>query len=76
MFIHLYKLEIQYLLQVYGTAEAAMGYSNMRQTQDNQYTANRMYAEYETNDKVGEFFSRRLFIYLFNSCIHTHIYID
>ena len=46
MFIYLYKVEIKYMLQVFGNAEVFKGYSNMRQTEDNMFEQNKFLGEY------------------------------
>lgn len=40
VFVYLYKVEIKYMLQVFGIIKAFEGYSNMRQTEDNIFPQN------------------------------------
>lgn len=46
LFIYLYKVEIKYMLQEFGTTEVFKGYSNMRQTEDNMFQQNKYSGEY------------------------------
>ena len=46
VFIYLYKVEIKYMLQVFGTIKVFKGYSNMRQTEDIMFQQNKYLCKY------------------------------